>query len=112
MSSYSFEIALFGEFFPKDLKSIMNRIALHSDSAQQMHSREIVFEPLDINQQREQGQEPVLLRARKELLEPDSGWYVSVLSTPMSHIPCQGRHAPAAVLLTVDGIVSGNYTPI
>lgn len=75
MSSYSFEIALFGEFFPKDLKSIMNRIALHSDSAQQMHSREIVFEPLDINQQREQGQEPVLLRARKELLEPDSGWY-------------------------------------
>lgn len=80
MSSYAFEIALFGEFFPNDLKPILNRIAMNSDSAQQMHSREIVFEPLDMHQQREQGQEPVLLRARKELLEADSGWYVSSVS--------------------------------
>lgn len=80
MSSYAFEIALFGEFFPNDLKPILNRIAMNSDSAQQMHSREIVFEPLDMHQQRDQGQEPVLLRARKELIEADSGWYVSSAS--------------------------------
>ena len=41
-----------------------------------MHCREIVFEPFDAQLQRASGSEPVLLRCRKELLEPDSGWSV------------------------------------
>lgn len=77
MSSYSYELSLFGEFFAQDLKAVLNRIAMHSESARPMHSREIVFEPEDIQQQRNAGQEPALLRARKELLEPESGWYVT-----------------------------------
>lgn len=74
MSSHFYEVALFGEFFPRDLKAIINRITLHSESSHPMHLREVVFEPLDAQQQREQGSEPVLLRARKELTEPKSGW--------------------------------------
>lgn len=57
--------------------AILHRITLHSESAHQMHARELVFEPYDAQQQREAGTEPVLLRARKELLEPDAKWSVS-----------------------------------
>ncbi|TFY81806.1 hypothetical protein EWM64_g2197 [Hericium alpestre] len=74
MSTQSYEVALFGEFFAHDLKAILNRIALHSESTSQMHTREVVFEPIDAQQQRDSGQDPVLLRAKKELLEPQAGW--------------------------------------
>ena len=40
-----------------------------------MHSREVIFDPPDAAQQRESNQEPALLRALKELLEPDAKWY-------------------------------------
>jgi mediator of RNA polymerase II transcription subunit 18 len=68
------QVALFGEFFSRDLKPILNRITLHSESSHPMHLREIVFEPFDAQQLRERGNEPVILRAKKELGEPDSGW--------------------------------------
>ena len=45
--------------------------------ASEMHSREVVFEPLDAQVQRSQGIEPIFLRCRKELLEPESAWYVN-----------------------------------
>lgn len=77
MSSHLYEVALFGEFFSRDLKAILNRITLHSESSQSIHTREIVFEPFDAQHQRDIGTEPVILRAKKELTEPDSGWYVS-----------------------------------
>ncbi len=54
--------------------AILNRLTLHSESAHQMHAREIVFEPFDAQNQRDSGTEPILLRARKELLDPDSKW--------------------------------------
>jgi mediator of RNA polymerase II transcription subunit 18 len=76
MSSHVYEVALFGEFFSRDLKAILNRITLHSESSQPMHSREIVFEPLDAQALRESGNDPVMLRAKKELEEPASGWLV------------------------------------
>lgn len=79
MSSHFYEVALFGEFFAQDLKPIVNRITLHSESSQQMHYREFVFEPIDAPQQRELGNEPVLLRARKEVTSPDSKWFVLFL---------------------------------
>jgi len=72
MSSHSYEVALFGEFFSQDLKPILNRITLHSDSSQQIHTREIVFEPLDAHIQRDSA---VLLRAKKELSQQNSTWY-------------------------------------
>ena len=74
MSSQFYEIALFGEFFARDLKSIMNRITLHSESSEPMHTREIVFEPIDAQLQRDSGNDPLLLRAKKELEDPDSPW--------------------------------------
>lgn len=74
MTSHLYEVSLFGEFFSKDLKPILNRITLHSESSQSMHSREIVFEPLDAAQQRESGSEPILLRAKKELTEAGAPW--------------------------------------
>ena len=91
MSSHFYEVALFGEFFAQDLKPIVNRITLHSESSQQMHYREFVFEPIDAPQQRELGNEPVLLRARKEVTSPDSKWFVSS--------PCC-RYYPFRVSLT------------
>jgi mediator of RNA polymerase II transcription subunit 18 len=72
MSSHSYEVALFGEFFSQDLKPVLNRITLHSDSSQQIHTREIVFEPLDAHIQRDSA---VLLRAKKELSQPNSTWF-------------------------------------
>lgn len=82
MSSHYYEVALFGEFFAQDLKSIVNRITLHSESSQQMLYRELVFEPIDAPQQRELGNEPVLLRARKEVTSPDSKWFAFVSLLP------------------------------
>lgn len=81
MTSHQYEVALFGEFFSKDLKPILNRITLHCESSEPMHSREVVFEPLDAQKHRDQGQEPTLLRARKELIvngkKVDGPWCVS-----------------------------------
>ena len=74
MTSHSYEVALYGKFLKGDLKPVLNRIALHSESAHQMHSREVIFDPPDAGQQREANQEPALLRALKELLEPDAKW--------------------------------------
>lgn len=58
------------------ISAILNRVTLHSESAHPMQAREIVFEPFDASHQRETGSEPVLLRAKKELLEPNPKWYV------------------------------------
>lgn len=74
MSSHFYEVALFGEFVSRDLKAILNRITLHSESSHPMHSREIVFEPLDAQLQKDSGSDPVILRAKKELEEPGAGW--------------------------------------
>lgn len=56
-----------------------------------MHAREIVFEPFDAQHQRDTGNEPVLLRARKELLEPDPKWYAaySLPKRPFLLIPLE-----------------------
>ncbi|KAF7793701.1 hypothetical protein EIP86_004817 [Pleurotus ostreatoroseus] len=81
---HRYEVALFGEFFAKDLHAILNRITLHSESAHQMHSREIVFEPFDAQYQRDTGTEPGLLRARKELLDPDPQWVLYSYLKPES----------------------------
>ncbi|CAA7260229.1 unnamed protein product [Cyclocybe aegerita] len=84
MSSLSYEVALFGEFFSQDLKAILNRITLHSESSQSFHSQEIVFEPIDVQQQRDSGVEPVLLRAKKELSEPKASWELFSFLKPES----------------------------
>ncbi|OSC96824.1 hypothetical protein PYCCODRAFT_1378428 [Trametes coccinea BRFM310] len=84
MTSHAYEVALFGEFFAHDLPAILNRFTLHSESAHQMHAREVVFEPFDAQYQRDSGTEPVLLRARKELLEPDSKWLLYSYLKPES----------------------------
>ena len=76
MTSLSYEVALFGEFFSQDLKAILNRITLHSESSHPFRSREVVFEPLDAQAQRDLGTEPVLLRAKKELTDSGSSWCV------------------------------------
>lgn len=64
MTSHQYEVALFAEFFSKDLQPILNRITLHCESAEPMHSREVVFEPIDVHGNRDQA----ILRARKELI--------------------------------------------
>ncbi|KAF9475930.1 hypothetical protein BDN70DRAFT_202730 [Pholiota conissans] len=74
MSSHSYEVALFGEFFSQDLKAILNRITLHSESSQPFQSREILFDPVDAQAQRDSGVEPILLRAKKEISDPKATW--------------------------------------
>lgn len=71
-----YEVALVGEFFQTDLQVILNRFTLHSEFSQRMHSREVIFEPIDAAAQRAANVGPIKLRCRKELLEPGSGWYV------------------------------------
>jgi len=75
MSTF-YEVALFGEFFQPDYQAILNRFTLHSESAQKMHSQEIIFEPIDAAAQRAAKTVPVQLRCRRELLEKDGGWWV------------------------------------
>ncbi|KAF7331858.1 Mediator of RNA polymerase II transcription subunit 18 [Mycena kentingensis (nom. inval.)] len=84
MSSPYYEVALFGEFFAKDLKPIMNRITLHSEAAHPLHIREVVFEPLDGQQQRDAGAEPAMLRAKKDLTDPDASWVLYSYLKPES----------------------------
>ncbi|KAF5369770.1 hypothetical protein D9758_001310 [Tetrapyrgos nigripes] len=76
MSSHSYQVALFGEFFSHDLKAIVNRVTLNSESSSPMHTREVVFEPLI--------GEPILLRARKDLTAPDSPWVLDSYLKPES----------------------------
>jgi mediator of RNA polymerase II transcription subunit 18 len=72
--AHAYEVALFGEFFARDLKAILNRLTLHTESAAPMHTREILFEQLGVQSQ-VQGDEPALLRAKKELGDgTESGW--------------------------------------
>lgn len=75
-SAHAYEVALFGEFFARDLKAILNRLTLHTESAVPMHTREILFEQFGVQSQ-VQGDEPALLRAKKELGDgTESGWSV------------------------------------
>lgn len=85
MSSHFYEVALFGEFYAPDLKAILNRITLHSESSQPFQSREVVFEPLDSAIQRDAGTEPILLRAKKEISDPNAAWYVGLRGLKLSH---------------------------
>lgn len=74
---HAYEVSLFGEFFPKDLKPILNRITLHSESSARIHTREIVFRPFNSDQGLKHpgtGADPTLLRARKETLDENSAW--------------------------------------
>ncbi|KAF5393767.1 hypothetical protein D9757_000264 [Collybiopsis confluens] len=80
----TYEVALFGEFFARDLKAILNRITLHSESSHRMHTREVVFEPVDGQNLRDLGNEPVLLRAKKELNGTDQGWILYSYLKPES----------------------------
>ncbi|TCD70836.1 hypothetical protein EIP91_001526 [Steccherinum ochraceum] len=56
------------------------------ESAHQMHAREIVFEPFDAQYARlnDPTSEPVLLRARKETLEPNAKWVLYSYLKPES----------------------------
>lgn len=74
MSTHLYEVSLTGDFYHKDLKAVLNRITLHSESSKPFHVREIVFEPFDAQIQRDAGNEPTLLRARKDLTDPVGGW--------------------------------------
>lgn len=79
-----YEVALFAEFFARDLNPILNRITLHCESSNRLHSREILFEPMDAQQQRDSGTEPPILRAKKDLTDPDSTWILYSYLKPES----------------------------
>ncbi|KAJ2926215.1 hypothetical protein H1R20_g10895, partial [Candolleomyces eurysporus] len=74
MSAHAYEVSLSAGVYPKELVKTLNRLSLHSESTTKIHTREVVFEPLDAQLLRESGQEPVFLRAKKELTEPNSPW--------------------------------------
>ncbi|KAF8738155.1 hypothetical protein AX14_011740 [Amanita brunnescens Koide BX004] len=107
MSSQFYEIALFGEFFARDLKAIMNRITLHSESSEPMHTRDIVFEPIDAQLQRDSGNDPLLLRAKKELEEPDSPWVLySYLKPESARVQPEATVRPWATVQVVGDALS------
>ena len=65
--AHSYEIALFGAFFSRDLRAVLTRCALHAERAIPFRAREVTFEPIDAAAQRDAGIEPVQLRARREI---------------------------------------------
>lgn len=75
----SYEVALFGEFFARDKSAIVSRITLHSESSETLHVREVVFEPVN----RGEG-DPILLRARKDLMDPEAPWLLYSYLAPES----------------------------
>lgn len=66
----SYEVLLKGEFWLRDKNAIVSRITLHSESCEAIHFREVVFEPTRSGNEKD----PILLRARQNVLNPDSGW--------------------------------------
>lgn len=66
----------------------------------EIHTREVVFEPLDAQVQRSQGNEPIFLRCSKELLEPKSGWYASSLQATNSNCVNTSYYVQDHVLLS------------
>jgi mediator of RNA polymerase II transcription subunit 18 len=64
--AHSYEVALSGSFYARDLRAVLTRCALHAERAIPFRAREVMFEPLDASAQREGGIEAVQLRARKE----------------------------------------------
>lgn len=65
--AHSYEVALSGSFYARDLRAVLTRCALHAERAIPFRAREVTFEPIDAAAQRETGIEPVQLRARKEM---------------------------------------------
>jgi len=98
MTSHQYEVALFAEFFSKDLQPILNRITLHCESAEPMHSREVVFEPIDVHGNRDQA----ILRARKELIvngkNVDGPWCREIVQGSSSTLttPAPGISTPTS----------------
>ncbi|KAI0750696.1 hypothetical protein C8Q80DRAFT_525312 [Daedaleopsis nitida] len=82
--AHAYEVSLSGDFLAKDLPAVLNRFTLHSESARPMHAQDILFEPAYAANQRDAGMEPVLLRARRELLEPDAKWILYSYLKPES----------------------------
>jgi len=77
-TSTYYEVSLSGSFFSKDLKSIMNRITLNSDSAQPLHTREVLFDPIRpassttssvFGMNTSGGEQQQVLRVKKDLLD-------------------------------------------
>jgi mediator of RNA polymerase II transcription subunit 18 len=84
MSSHVYEVALFGEFYARDLTAILHRAALHAEACGPFRARELAFEPFDAAAQRDAGIEPVLLRARREVMEPGADW----CALGLVYVPC------------------------
>ena len=77
-TSTFYEVSLSGSFFSKDLKPIMNRITLNSDSAQPLHTREVLFDPIRPTSSTTSsvfgmntggGEQQQVLRVKKDLLD-------------------------------------------
>jgi mediator of RNA polymerase II transcription subunit 18 len=62
---HAYEISLSGEFFPKDLKPILNRFTLHSESAQPIHIQEYTFDPPYAEARKKAGMEVIQMRAKR-----------------------------------------------
>ncbi|KAG6378500.1 hypothetical protein JVT61DRAFT_12761 [Boletus reticuloceps] len=107
-----YEVALFGEFFARDLKPILNRLTLHTESATPMHTREIVFEHIGAQglvQSGSQDDEPVLLRARKELGDGKESGCQSLYAYIQRQPFVRGRSARSSGMLLVLQALSDTY---
>ncbi|KAK2466460.1 hypothetical protein APHAL10511_002102 [Amanita phalloides] len=107
MASVSYEIVLFGEFFSRDLKPILNRITLHCQSSDPFHSRDVLFDPIDAQLQRDAGSDSVVLRAKKDLREPDSPWVLySYLKPEPARVHPEATVRPWAIVQVVGDALS------
>ncbi|KAF8592609.1 hypothetical protein K439DRAFT_1643675 [Ramaria rubella] len=99
-----YEVALVGEFFQPNFQVILNRFTLHCESAQKMHSHEVIFEPMDAASQRAANIVPIQLRCRKEMLESGSGWVM------FSHLKPETARVQGASEATIRPAVTSQVT--
>jgi mediator of RNA polymerase II transcription subunit 18 len=65
--AHSYDVALVGGFFARDLRAVLTRCALHAESVTPFRAREVTLLPLDAAAQRDASIEPIKLRARREV---------------------------------------------
>ncbi|KAI5826177.1 hypothetical protein K523DRAFT_375184 [Schizophyllum commune Tattone D] len=101
---HQYEVSLYGVFSPVDLKAILDRMTLHSESSAPLHLREVVFEPLvrPADAPVDQG----ILHAQKDTTEDKSSWVLySYLKPESSRVYPEAMVRPwATCLVQGDGL--------
>ncbi|TRM68438.1 hypothetical protein BD626DRAFT_481732 [Schizophyllum amplum] len=93
---HHYEVSLYGVFSPVDLKAILDRMTLHSESSAPLHLREVVFDPLV--RQADAAAEQGILQAQKDMTDANASWVLySYLKAESSRVYPEAMVRPWAI---------------